>query len=416
MTELKTTAATTLLDIGKIREDFPVLRQKVHGKPLVYLDNAATTQKPLQVINSLTEYYSDYNSNIHRGVHLLSQKATDEYEKVRTRVRKFLNAPKTEEIIFLRGTTEAINLVANTWGRTFLKAGDEIIISEMEHHSNIVPWQLLCEQTGATLKVIPLNDRGELIIEEYKNLLSGKTKLVSVVHASNTLGTENPVKEITTLAHQYGAKVLIDGAQAVQHFKVDIQDIGCDFYAFSGHKLYAPTGIGVLWGKEELLEIMPPWQGGGDMILSVTFEKTIYNQIPYKFEAGTPNIADTIGLGAAIDYVNSIGIENIARYENELYQYAEEKFLPIEGLTLVGTAAKKSSVFSFKLDDIHPHDVGTIMDLEGIAIRTGHMCTQPVMKRFGVPALSRISLAFYNTKHEIDLAAAAIKKVIEVFS
>lgn len=416
MTELKTSAATTVLDIGKIREDFPVLRQKVHGKPLVYLDNAATTQKPLQVINSLTEYYSNYNSNIHRGVHLLSQKATDEYEKVRTKVQKFLNAPKTEEIIFLRGTTEGINLVANSWGRTFLKAGDEIIISEMEHHSNIVPWQLLCEQTGATLKVIPLNDRGELIMEEYKNLLSEKTKLVSVVHASNTLGTENPVKEITTLAHQYSAKVLIDGAQAVQHFKVDIQDIGCDFYAFSGHKLYAPTGIGVLWGKEELLETMPPWQGGGDMILSVTFEKTIYNQIPYKFEAGTPNIADTIGLGAAIDYVNSIGIENIARYENELYQYAEEKFLPIEGLTLVGTAAKKSSVFSFKLDDIHPHDVGTIMDLEGIAIRTGHMCTQPVMKRFGVPALSRISLAFYNTKHEIDLAAAAIKKVIEVFS
>lgn len=416
MTEQKTSAATTVLVIGKLREDFPVLRQKVHGKPLVYLDNAATTQKPLQVINSLTEYYSDYNSNIHRGVHLLSQKATDEYEKVRTKVQKFLNAPKTEEIIFLRGTTEGINLVANSWGRTFLKAGDEIIISEMEHHSNIVPWQLLCEQTGATLKVIPLNDRGELIMEEYKNLLSEKTKLVSVVHASNTLGTENPVKEITTLAHQYNAKVLIDGAQAVQHFKVDIQDIGCDFYAFSGHKLYAPTGIGVLWGKEELLETMPPWQGGGDMILSVTFEKTIYNQIPYKFEAGTPNIADTIGLGAAIDYVNSIGIENIARYENELYQYAEEKFLPIEGLTLVGTAAKKSSVFSFKLDDIHPHDVGTIMDLEGIAIRTGHMCTQPVMKRFGVPALSRISLAFYNTKHEIDLAAAAIKKVIEVFS
>lgn len=407
---------TTNLNIQKIRYDFPVLHQKVHGKPLVYLDNAATTQKPLQVIKTLEEYYTRTNSNIHRGVHILSQKATDQYEEVREKVRNYINAPKTREVIFLRGTTEAINLVAATWGNKNIKTGDEIIISEMEHHSNIVPWQLLCQRTGAVLKIIPINHNGEINIEEYKKLLSPKTRLVSVVHASNTLGTINPVKEITQLAHQKGAIVLIDGAQAIQHFKVDIQDIGCDFYTFSGHKLYGPTGIGILWGKEQHLENMPPWQGGGDMILSVTFENTIYNQIPYKFEAGTPNIADTIALGTAIDYINQLGIQNIEQYENQLYQYTQQKLLAIPQVTLIGTAPKKAGVFSFKLDAVHPHDVGTIMDLEGIAIRTGHMCTQPIMQKFGVPALSRISLAFYNTKHEIDLAADAIKKVIEVFT
>lgn len=416
MTEEKTRAAHTHFDPEQLRKDFPVLHQNIHGKPLVYLDNAATTQKPQVVIDVISEYYKGYNSNIHRGVHQLSQKATDEYEKARVKIQKFLNAPKSREIVLLRGTTEAINLVAASYGRKYITSGDEIIISEMEHHSNIVPWQLLCEQTGAVLKVIPINDLGDLMMDEYKKLLSGKTKIVSVVHSSNTLGTENPVKEITRLAHGVGAKVLIDGAQAVQHFKVDVQAIGCDFYAFSGHKLYGPTGIGVLWGREELLEAMPPYQGGGDMILSVTFDKTIYNEIPYKFEAGTPNIADTIGLGAAIDYIESIGIDRISTYESELYLYAEETILPIDEVTLIGCAEKKGSVFSFKLKDVHPHDVGTIMDMEGIAIRTGHMCTQPVMKHFGVPALSRISIGIYNTKADIDRAAEGIKKVLEVFA
>jgi len=416
MTEDTNTTVNTIFDVERIRKDFPVLHQSVHGKPLVYLDNAATTQKPQQVIDVLSEYYKGYNSNIHRGVHLLSQKATDEYEKARVKVQNFLNASKTKEVIFVRGATEGINLVANSYGRKFIKEGDEIIVSEMEHHSNIVPWQMLCEQTGARLRVIPIDDNGELIMDEYKKLLNGRTKFVSVVHASNTLGTENPVEEITRLAHEAGAKVLIDGAQSVQHFRVDVQAIGCDFYVFSGHKLYGPTGIGALWGREELLEQMPPWQGGGDMIVHVTFERTIYNELPYKFEGGTPNIADTIGLGYAIDYVNSIGLENIRAYESELYKYMESSFLGIEGVTLIGRAAHKSSVFSFKLADIHPHDVGTIMDMEGIAIRTGHMCTQPVMKRFGVPALSRASIGFYNTKEDIDRAAAGIKKVIEVFA
>ncbi|GAB1441580.1 cysteine desulfurase [Ignavibacteriales bacterium] len=416
MTEEKARALLTRFDPELLRKDFPVLHQNIHGKPLVYLDNAATTQKPQAVIDVISEYYKGYNSNIHRGVHQLSQKATDEYEKARVKIQKFINAPKSREIVLLRGTTEAINLVSSCYGRKFISTGDEIIISEMEHHSNIVPWQMLCEQTGAVLKVIPINDLGELDMEQYKKLLTEKTKIVSVVHASNTLGTENPVKEITRLAHAAGAKVLIDGAQAVQHFKVDVQEIGCDFYAFSGHKLYGPTGIGVLWGKEALLEAMPPYQGGGDMILSVTFDKTIYNEIPYKFEAGTPNIADTIALGVAIDYLENIGMEQISAYENELYRYCEETILPIEEVTLIGRAEKKGSVFSFKLKDVHPHDVGTIMDMAGVAIRTGHMCTQPVMKHFGVPALSRISIGFYNTKADIDRAAEAIKKVLEIFA
>lgn len=416
MTEETFTTVNTQFDVERIRKDFPVLHQSVHGKPLVYLDNAATTQKPQQVIDVLSDYYKCYNSNIHRGVHLLSQKATDEYEKAREKVQHFLNAPKTKEVIFVRGTTEGINLVANSYGRKFIQEGDEIIVSEMEHHSNIVPWQMLCEVTGAKLRVIPVNDNGELIMDEYRNLLNEKTKFVSVVHTSNTLGTENPVEEITRLAHETGAKVLIDGAQAVQHFSVDVQAIGCDFYVFSGHKLYGPTGIGALWGREELLQQMPPWQGGGDMIVSVTFDKTIYNELPYKFEGGTPNIADTIGLGYAIDYVNGIGLSNIRAYESELYRYMAQTFNAIEGVTLVGNAAHKNSVFSFKLEGVHPHDVGTIMDMEGVAIRTGHMCTQPIMKRFGVPALSRASIGFYNTKEDIDRAAAAIKKVIEVFA
>lgn len=416
MTEEINGAAYSHFDPELFRKDFPVLHQNIHGKPLVYLDNAATTQKPQVVIDTIAEYYKGYNSNIHRGVHQLSQKATDEYEKARVKIQKFLNAPKSREIVLLRGTTEAINLVASSYGRKFIKSGDEIIISQMEHHSNIVPWQMLCEQTGAVLKVIPMNDLGELMMDEYKKLLTEKTKIVSVVHASNTLGTENPVEEITRLAHTVGAKVLIDGAQAVQHFKVDVQAIGCDFYAFSGHKLYGPTGIGVLWGREELLEVMPPYQGGGDMILSVTFDKTVYNEIPYKFEAGTPNIADTIALGTAIDYIESIGIDQISTYESELYLYAEETILPIDEVTLIGCAEKKGSVFSFKLKDVHPHDVGTIMDMEGVAIRTGHMCTQPVMKHFGVPALSRISIGLYNTKADIDRAAEGIKKVLEVFA
>ncbi len=416
MTGETVTTVNTQFDVERIRKDFPVLHQSVHGKPLVYLDNAATTQKPQVVIDVLSDYYKGYNSNIHRGVHLLSQKATDEYEKARVKVQHFLNAPKTKEVIFVRGTTEGINLVANSYGRKFIKEGDEIIVSEMEHHSNIVPWQMLCEVTGAKLRVIPVNDNGELIMDEYRNLLNEKTKIVSVVHASNTLGTENPVAEITRLAHEVGAKVLIDGAQAVQHFKVDVQAIGCDFYVFSGHKLYGPTGIGALWGREELLLQMPPWQGGGDMIVSVTFDRTIYNELPYKFEGGTPNIADTIGLGYAIDYVNGVGLEAIRAYESELYRYMANSFNAIEGVTLVGNAAHKSSVFSFKLAGVHPHDVGTIMDMEGVAIRTGHMCTQPIMKRFGVPALSRASIGFYNTKEDIDRAAAAIKKVIEVFA
>ncbi|MBV6446010.1 MAG: Cysteine desulfurase SufS [Ignavibacteriaceae bacterium] len=416
MTERNPLTVKPLMDIDKIRKDFPVLHQSVHGKPLVYLDNAATTQKPNSVIEAISEYYRLYNSNIHRGVHQLSQKATDEYEAARQKVQRYLNANSTKEVIFLRGTSEAVNLVMNTYGRTNIKAGDEIIISEMEHHSNIVPWQMLAQQTGAVLRVIPMNDKGELLMEEFKNLLNEKTKFVSVVHASNTLGTENPVKEITGLAHEVGAKVMVDGAQAVQHFKVDVQDIGCDFYAFSGHKLYGPTGVGVLWGREELLIAMPPWQGGGDMILSVTFEKTIYNGLPNKFEAGTPNISGAIGLGHAIDYVTALGIDNIHEHERDLYRYMEQKFLEIQGVSLVGSAAKKGSVFSFTIDGVHPHDVGTILDMEGIAIRTGHMCTQPVMKHFGVPALSRASIGLYNNYEDIDCAAEAIKKAAEFFS
>ena len=403
------------LDVQKIRKDFPILSTFVHGKPLVYLDNAATTQKPLSVIQKEEEYYKTLNSNIHRGVHTLSQKATTEYEQTREKVLQFINASRLSEVIFTKGTTDSINLVASSFGKKFIKEGDEIIISHLEHHSNIVPWQLLCEEKGAVLKVIPINAKGEIIFEEFEKLISDKTKFISVVYVSNSLGTINPVKEIIQLAHSRNIPALIDAAQAIQHFKIDVQELDCDFLAFSGHKLYAPTGVGILYGKEKYLEEMPPYQGGGDMIASVTFEKTTYNSLPYKFEAGTPNIAGVIGLGTAIDYINEIGLDLISSYEQQLFDYATTKLTSIEKLTPIGTADNKLSVFSFTLEGIHPHDIGTILDFDGIAIRTGHHCTQPVMQRFGIPATARISLSFYNTKEEIDFTAEAIKKVFEVF-
>ncbi len=405
----------TVFDVARLREDFPILQQRVHGKPLVYLDNAATSQKPRVVIDALTKYYSSQNANIHRGVHALSELATYEYEKARGKVKLFLNAAETREIIFVRGTTEGINLVAQSYGRKFIKAGDEVIISAMEHHSNIVPWQLLCEQTGAVLRVIPMNDDGELLIDEYEKLLNKKTKFVSIVYLSNSLGTINPIKQIIKRAHEFGIPVLVDGAQSTPHLAVDVQELDCDFYAFSGHKVCGPTGIGVLYGKGHLLESMPPYQGGGDMISSVTFEKTTYNALPYKFEAGTPNIADTIALGVAIDYVHNLGLKAISSYEQDLLIYATEKLSAIEGVRIIGTAKKKSSVISFIMGNVHAHDVGTIVDREGIAIRTGHHCTQPVMQRFGIPATARASFAFYNTMEEIDALAGALLKVKEIF-
>ncbi|HUK39393.1 MAG TPA: cysteine desulfurase, partial [Candidatus Acidoferrales bacterium] len=387
----------TTFDVEAIRSDFPILAQKVHGQPLVYFDNGATSQKPQAVIDTVSRYYREENSNIHRGVHYLSERATAAYENAREKVKRFINAPESQEIIFVRGTTEAINLVAQSYGRAFLKAGDEIIVSAMEHHSNIVPWQMLCEQVGARLRVIPINHDGELVMEEYRRLLTEKTKFVSVTHVSNALGTIVAVKEIVALAHERGVPVMLDGAQAVPHLKIDVQEIGCDFYAFSGHKVFGPTGIGVLFGRSELLEKMPPYQGGGDMISSVTFEKTTYNTLPFKFEAGTPDIAGVVGLGAAIEYVEEIGIENIAAYESELLDYATEALSKVEGLRIVGTSKHKAGVISFVMQGIHPHDVGTILDRQGIAVRTGHHCAQPLMDRFGVPATTRASLAFYNT-------------------
>ena len=406
----------TSLDIETIRKDFPILKQKVHGKPLVYLDNAATTQKPQAVLDSLINYYSSYNANIHRGVHQLSEQATLAYETTRQEIKRFINASGEKEIIFVRGTTEGINLVANSYGRRFIEAGDEIIISTMEHHSNIVPWQMLCQEKGAILRVIPINDSGELLMGAYEKLLGPRTKFVAITHVSNALGTINPVKQIVEMAHKRGAVTLVDGAQAVAHRQIDVQDIGCDFYAFSGHKLYGPTGIGVLYGKAELLEEMPPYQGGGDMIKSVTLEKTIYNDLPYKFEAGTPNIADTIALGAAIRYVSSIGFDQISTHEHDLLAYGTDLLSKINGIRIIGTAEEKSGVISFTFNKVHAHDVGTILDREGIAIRTGHHCAQPVMQRFGVPATARASFAVYNTRSEIDSLVKAIGKVAEVFS
>jgi cysteine desulfurase/selenocysteine lyase len=402
-------------DVERIREDFPVLRQTVHGKPLVYLDNAATAQKPLAVIDAERNFYLRDNANVHRGVHALSERATRAYEEVRTKVQRLLNAREAREIVFVRGTTEAINLVAATYGRKNVQAGDEILISAMEHHSNIVPWQMLCEEKGARLRVAPINDRGELMLDEYEKLLGPRVKLVAITHVSNVLGTINPLPEIVALAHQRGIPVLVDGAQATPHLKVDVQQIDCDFYAFSSHKVFGPTGIGALYGKARLLEAMPPYQGGGDMISSVTFEKTLYNVIPYKFEAGTPNIAATIGLGAAIDYLERIGLERIARQERELLVYATEALSRIPGLRIIGTAREKAAVISFVMDGIHPHDIGTVLDQEGVAIRTGHHCAQPLMEWFGIPATARASFAFYNTQEEVEALVRSIEKVKEIF-
>lgn len=401
-------------DVAKVRRDFPTLQEKVHEKPLVYFDSAATSQKPQVVIDAVNEFLSTYNSNIHRGVHFLSERATEAYERGRRKVQGFINAAEWREIIFVRGTTEAINLVASSYGRQHIRSGDEIVITAMEHHSNIVPWQILCEQTGAVLRVVPINDAGELLLEEYTRLLSPRTRLVAVVHVSNALGTINPVREIVRLAHAQGVPVLVDGAQAVPHLTVDVRELDCDFYAFSGHKVFGPTGIGVLYGRAELLDAMPPYQGGGDMIKSVTFEKTLYNDLPYKFEAGTPHIAGAIGLGAAIDYVEGFGLETIATREHALLDYATTVLSAIPGLRIIGTAREKASLISFVLDGIHAHDVGTILDHEGVAIRAGHHCTMPLMQRFGVPATARASLAFYNTKEEIDVLVAAIHKAIEM--
>jgi len=403
------------LDVAKVREDFPVLHERVYGKPLIYLDNAATTQKPKIVIETIKQFYSRENANIHRGIFCLSERATRRYENARLKVKEFLGAASEKEIVFVRGATEAINLVAQTWGRAFLGKGDEVLITHMEHHSNIVPWQILREEKGIKLKVAPVDDAGELIMEEFRKLLTDKVKFVSVVHVSNALGTLNPVEEIIRLAHEKGAKVLIDGAQAVAHEAVNVRDLDADFYVLSGHKLFAPTGIGVLYGKAELLDQMPPYQGGGDMIRSVTFEATTYNKIPYKFEAGTPHIAGAIGLGVAVDYLRGIGLERIAAYEKELLAYGTKKLLAIPGLRLIGTAKRKAAVLSFTLGEAHAHDIGTILDRAGIAIRAGHHCAMPLMQRFGVSATTRVSLAFYNTREEIDRLSDALREVVEVF-
>jgi cysteine desulfurase/selenocysteine lyase len=402
-------------DIWKIRKDFPVLAEEIRGKPLVYLDNAASSQKPQVVIDAVSHLYSTSYANVHRGIHFLSEQATEAYEAARGKVQRFINAPEPWEIVFLRGTTEAINLVAQTYGRKNIQAGNDIVISEMEHHSNIVPWQMLCEEKGAHLRVVPITDKGEIVLQEYEKMVTPKTKLVSMVHASNVLGTINPLCQIIKLAHERNVPVLIDGAQAVPHFKVDVQELGCDFFTFSGHKLFGPTGIGVLYGKAELLDAMPPYQGGGHMIRSVTFEKTIFNRLPDKFEAGTPHIAGTIGLGAAIDYVNAIHLEAIEAYEESLSGYAQKVLSGIPEVRMIGTAEKRVGVFSFVVDGVHPHDLSTILDQEGIAIRAGHHCAQPLMQRFGVGATARASLAFYNTKEEIDGLVAGIHKAIEVF-
>lgn len=409
-------ASHAAYDVEAVRRDFPVLSRRVRGKPLVYLDNAATAQKPAMVIETVDHYYRHFNANVHRGVHTLSEEATNAYETSRKKVRDFINAGSEREIIFVRGATEAINLVAQTLGRSVLKAGDEIIISAMEHHSNIVPWQILCEQTGAILRVIPINDRGELIMEEYEELLSERTRIVSIVQISNALGSIVPVKTVIDMAHRYGALVLVDGAQAVPHTVCDVQKLDCDFYAFSSHKLFGPTGVGVLYGKQQLLEAMPPYQGGGDMIKMVTFEKTFYNDLPHKFEAGTPNIAGVIGLGAAIDYLTGIGLDTIAAYEHELLDYGTAALQEVKGLTLIGTAMEKAAILSFVMDGVHPHDIGTILDHEGVAIRTGHHCAMPVMEFFKVPATARASLALYNTREDLDALVRGLANTRKIFS
>jgi len=404
----------TVLDVQAIRRDFPILTRKVHGHPLVYLDNAATTQKPQAVIDAELGFYREICSNVHRGVHELSGRATEAFESSRGRVRRFLGAAADHEIIFVRGVTEGVNLVAQSWGRANVGPGDEILITAMEHHSNIVPWQMLCQDKGAALKVAPINDAGEVIPEAYASLLGPKTRLVAMVHQSNSLGTINPVKKMIEMAHTAGALTLVDGAQAVAHQNVDVRDLATDFYVMSGHKVYGPTGIGALYGRAELLEAMPPWQGGGDMILSVTFERSTYNQVPFKFEAGTPNVAGAIGLGAAITYLDHVGLVQVSAHEAGLLSYATEVLTAIPDLRIIGTAREKASVVSFVVDDIHPHDIGTILDGEGIALRTGHHCTQPVMDRFGVAATVRASFAMYNTREEVDALAVGLGKVIEV--
>ena len=397
-----------------IKSDFPTLGQKINGNDLVYLDNAATTQKPRSVINAVNDYYKKTNSNIHRGVHTLSQKATEKYEKAREKVAKFINSNE-KEIIFVRGATEAINLVANSYVRPLLKPKDQIIITEMEHHANIVPWQMVCNEKGAELKILPINKKGELITDDLEKLINGKTKFMAINHVSNSLGTVNNIRKIVEIAHKHKIKILIDGAQAVQHIPVDVEQIDADFYCFSGHKIYAPTGIGVLYGKKNLLDEMPPYQGGGDMIKSVTFEKTIYNDVPNKFEAGTPNISGAIGLGTAIDYILKIGIENIAKHEANLLNYATEKIKQIKGVEIIGNANEKASVLSFTMENIHPHDIGTIMDSHGLAIRAGNHCTQPVMDFYSIPATARASFAIYNDKNDVDKLISSVKKTMEVF-
>ncbi len=402
--------------ISDLRQQFPILSRTVKGKPLVYFDNAATSQKPQVVIEALTHYYTHYNANIHRGIHTLAEEATMAYEATRHTAQEFINAASEEEIIFTRGTTEGINLVANTWGRQNIMPGDEIIISGMEHHSNIVPWQILCEEKAAVLKVIPVNDNGELLMDAYKALLSNKTKLVSVVHVSNSLGTVNPIKEIIEAAHQVNAKVLIDGAQSAVHLDIDVQEMDCDFFAFSGHKVYGPTGVGVLYGKKDLLQTMPVFQGGGEMIKEVTFQKTTYNDLPYKYEAGTPNIADTIALKAALDFIKETGKSNIRAHEEELLAYATAQLQAIPGLTIIGNAKEKVSLVSFIIKNIHPQDVGVLLDNQGIAVRTGHHCTQPLMARFGIPGTIRASFALYNQKEEIDALITGLHKTIKMLS
>lgn len=401
-------------DVEKARQDFPALHQQVRGKPLVYLDNGASAQKPRIVIDTVSQLYAHDYSNVHRGVHALAERSTKAFEGAREKVRQFINAGSTREIIFVRGTTEAINLVAQSYARNNLQKDDEIIITHMEHHSNIVPWQLVCEQTGAILRVVPINDNGELILEEFEKLLGPRTKLVALVHVSNALGTINPVRQIIKLAHAHNVPVLLDSAQAVPHLKVDVQQLDCDFYAFSGHKMYGPSGIGVLYGKEALLDAMPPYHGGGEMIKYVTFEKTEYNELPHKFEAGTPNIAGTIGLGAAIDYLTDLDLDAIAAYEHDLLDYATKAASEVPGLRIIGTAPEKASILSFLLEGVHAHDIGTILDHEGIAVRAGHHCTMPLMQRFGVAATTRASFGLYNTRQEVDALIAGIRKVKEI--
>ncbi len=406
----------TSLDVDQIRRDFPILRQTINGKPLIYLDNAASSQKPQVVIETLTRYYREDHANIHRAVHALGVRATEAYEASRVQVQRFIGAERPEEIVFVRGATEGINLIAQTYGRSLLGQGDEIVITTMEHHSNIVPWQILCEQTGAVLQVAPINDDGELMLDEYEKLLRDRVKLVSITHVSNALGTINPMRQIITLAHDRGLGVVVDGAQATPHMKVDVRELDCEFYTFSSHKMFGPTGVGAVYGKIRLLEAMPPYQGGGEMIKSVTFEKTTYNDVPHKFEAGTPNIAGVIGFAAAAKYLDGIGFDRIAAYEHDLLSYATEALSKLPEVRLIGTAAEKAAVLSFVVDGIHAHDIGTILDSEGIAVRTGHHCAQPVMDRFAVPATTRASLAFYDTHAEIDAMVAALRNVIKVFA